>query len=179
MSIPTDLAKLEAHERSRWFYNVSFNLLSTQLSRDAEGKLISDIAGMFSEMPYGGRLMIDFNGVESVSSIAIRNFLASLIDSKGCKRISDKYLAIKDPNEDVRRVLELELKEIHGSVTIYDSSKKAYEIAGNLPKFLATTLDIVIKEGEMTSNGLNGYFESGRKLNGREYLHLLHKKRRG
>ena len=157
-------------------YNVGHNFGQYIVSgREIRDKFISDITKLFSEMPVGGKLLIDFNGVVAVGLVVTREALSQLsIDIKKKRKIfGGKYLIVKDPGEDVKVVLEHVTKEYRCSLVVYYKDSNRYEVL-SLPHYLRSAIDLIDRHGSLTSREMSELLPDKPVT---EYLRQLHRRR--
>ncbi len=152
--------------------------------RSIRSQVVSEVVKISGDLPEGGRLIIDFKGVELISRILLFYIIKDLISeakksTKGLMR--GRFVIVKDPNEDVLDLLTICLKLVRGSLLyiLTDPEEPAKIIKQdviNLPRFLKKTLDIIEEHGPINCQELSNLLDPRERGSVRERLRQLHRR---
>ena len=144
------------------------------VGRAVSKQYVSAFLKFFKSMQRGGRLVLDFQNVVILSPLVPKKILAKLQEREKSSSHSyrDRYILFKDPNEDIRCVLDYVAAGSNCSPLLYYSGRNSYEIL-SLPEFLRETIELIRKHGSLTSSELEGYLGRKKGRSAKERSRLL------
>ena len=129
-----------------------------ELSAERQQQLHKDMSVLIDGLPIGGRLVIDFRDVRFFSPVLMQRIAGSFVKAR--KHVTQglfkgRFLAIKDLNPDMKFIVESILREIKGSLYVFDSGEvpgvPQHEEVLNVPTFLRDVLVQIEAAGEPVS----------------------------
>ena len=160
-----------------WIYKISERFGPyVDNEEETRGQIISNALKTSDYIPEGGKFILDFEEVKFISpSLMFQCIDKFAEESKKRKRalFGGRYLIAKDPNEDMRILLNIILRAYQSSLLVVHSDSRDDEIL-RLPRFLKETLDIIKENGPLTADALSTYHGPENRLSIRERLRQLY-----
>lgn len=147
-------------------------------------ELVSELLTKSNILQLEGTLFLDFKDVVLINPMLLLNFPLRLKDKVQKLRkglIKGRHIVAVDPNDGVKKLLELLSREIRWSlIIVYTNDRNPRNIIRqevlNLPEFLKHALHTIHIKKTVTSSELEELMSHEHKTRARECLRLLYKR---
>ena len=148
---------------------------------DVQVRIYSDLVALSRALKIGGRLVLDFLGVQLISPVLLTGVFSQMeraATEHGRGFFRGRFLIAKDINPDIRETILSLLKQQQASLLVLyeaEGGTTTTEIL-NLPPFLSETLKLVQEDGPLTSSQLAELLGKDKGSSARERLRQLYRK---